>query len=104
MVTATTTAAIHPAPVADGPGVIIFDEQGHVESIGAWLLIYGTPLSGAARDQVAVIIQPATPNEVAPLVALAYGLTERETEITRLCMQVGRTQSKWQTPPSNQLG
>jgi DNA-binding CsgD family transcriptional regulator len=143
MVTAaTTTAAIDLAPVADGPGVIIFDEHGHAESVspaaerwvaelredprpadpaespvvqsvaararmlgtngdplqlaararvqtatGAWLVIYGTPLSGAARDQVAVIIQPATPNEVAPLVALAYGLTDRETEITRLCMQ-----------------
>ena len=34
-----------------------------------------------------MIIQPATPNEVAPLVALAYGLTERERDITRLCMQ-----------------
>jgi DNA-binding CsgD family transcriptional regulator len=34
-----------------------------------------------------VIIQPATPNEVAPLVALAYGLTSREAQITRLCLQ-----------------
>jgi DNA-binding CsgD family transcriptional regulator len=142
MVTTTTNAAIDPVPVADGPGVIVFDEHGVVEAVspaaerwvaelreepkpagpaessvvrsvaarartigtkgdplelaararvqtatGEWLLIYGTPLSGAAIGRVAVVIQPATPNEVAPLMALAYGLTDRETEITRLCMQ-----------------
>ena len=33
-----------------------------------------------------MILQPATPNEVAPLVALAYGLTDRETQVVRHCM------------------
>jgi hypothetical protein len=37
---------------------------------GAWLLLYGTPLAGGDDRRTAVIIQPATPNEVAPLVAL----------------------------------
>ena len=46
-----------------------------------------TPLDGGAPGRVAVIIQPAAPNEVAPLVALAYGLTDREAQIVRLCMQ-----------------
>jgi DNA-binding CsgD family transcriptional regulator len=54
---------------------------------GEWLLLYGTRLSGAAAGRTAVIIQPAAPNEVAPLVALACGLTEREIQITRLCLQ-----------------
>jgi DNA-binding CsgD family transcriptional regulator len=54
---------------------------------GSWLLLYGTPLAGSTSKRTAVIIQPASPNEVAPLVALAYGLTERECQITRLCMQ-----------------
>jgi DNA-binding CsgD family transcriptional regulator len=54
---------------------------------GRWLLIYGTRLTGAAEGRTAVIIQPATILEVAPLVALAYGLSERECQITRLCMQ-----------------
>jgi DNA-binding CsgD family transcriptional regulator len=35
----------------------------------------------------AVIIQPATPSAVAPLIALADGLSERESQVTRLCMQ-----------------
>jgi DNA-binding CsgD family transcriptional regulator len=54
---------------------------------GRWLLLYGTPLSGGAHARVAVIIQPAAPHDVAPLVALAYGLSERECAITRLCMK-----------------
>ena len=54
---------------------------------GAWLLLYGTRLAGGADDRTAVIIQPATPAAVAPLVTLAYGLSERESQVTRLCMQ-----------------
>jgi len=54
---------------------------------GSWLVVYGTPLSGAGGGRTAVIIQPATPNEVAPLVAVAYGLTPRESQVTRLCIQ-----------------
>ena len=54
---------------------------------GSWLLLYGTRLSGGTPGRTAVIIQPATPSAVAPLVTLAYGLSERESEITRLCMQ-----------------
>jgi len=54
---------------------------------GSWLVLYGTPLAGDPPGRVAVVVQPAAPNEVAPLVALAYGLTERESQIVRLCMQ-----------------
>ena len=54
---------------------------------GSWLLLYGTRLTGGADARTAVIIQPATPAAVAPLVALAYGLSGRESEVTRLCME-----------------
>lgn len=54
---------------------------------GAWLVLYGTPLAGDTHGRTAVIIQPAAPHEVAPLVALAYGLTERESQVVRLCIQ-----------------
>lgn len=54
---------------------------------GCWLLLYGTQLSGGGNGRTAVIIQPATPSEVVPLVVLAYGLSEREREVTWLCMQ-----------------
>lgn len=129
-------------PCDEGPGVVVFDENGNAESIspaaerwiaqmieipppsvpadskilqvvaarartlragqdplelaarsrvqtksGRWLLLYGTRLSGRADGRTAVIIQPAAPHEVAPLVALAYGLSKRERQITRLCMK-----------------
>ena len=34
-----------------------------------------------------MIVQPAPAADIAPLIALAYGLSEREREVTRLCMQ-----------------
>jgi DNA-binding CsgD family transcriptional regulator len=54
---------------------------------GRWLLLYGTPLSGGVFGRTAVVIQSARPTEVAPIVALAYGLTDRERQVTWLCMQ-----------------
>ena len=54
---------------------------------GDWVLLYATPLSGEPAGRIAVIVQPATPQEVAPLVAMAYGLSPRETELTMLCIR-----------------
>jgi DNA-binding CsgD family transcriptional regulator len=54
---------------------------------GRWLLLYATPLASPTSSRIAVIIQPAAPHDVAPLVALAYGLSERECQITRLCIK-----------------
>jgi DNA-binding CsgD family transcriptional regulator len=54
---------------------------------GTWLVLYGTPLAGGTDRRTAVVIQPAAPHEVAPLVALAYGLTDRECQIVRHCME-----------------
>ncbi len=139
-------------PLEEAPGVVVFDENGRVESLspaaerwiaqlvevpapptpeqsrplqvvaararalqagqdplelgarsrvqtrsGRWLLLYGTRLSGSAGGRTAVIIQPAAMHEVAPLVALAYGLTERERQITRLCMKGQSTKQMAQT-------
>ena len=47
--------------------------------------------SSGSGGRTAVIIQPAAPGEVAPLVALAYGLSARECQITRLCLQGNST-------------
>jgi DNA-binding CsgD family transcriptional regulator len=54
---------------------------------GRWLLLYATRLATRGPLRIAVIIQPAAPHDVAPLVALAYGLSERECQITRLCIK-----------------
>jgi DNA-binding CsgD family transcriptional regulator len=54
---------------------------------GSWLLLYGSPLNGEPAGRIAVVIQPAAAGEIAPLVALAYGLTSREQAVTRLCIE-----------------
>lgn len=64
---------------------------------GRWLVLYGTRLSGDADGCIAVIIQPAARSEVAPLVALAYGLSERECQVTRLCLKGHSTKEIAQT-------
>lgn len=54
---------------------------------GHWLLLYATLLAGALEGRVAVIVQPAGPHDIAPLVAQAYGLSERERDVARLCFR-----------------
>jgi DNA-binding CsgD family transcriptional regulator len=51
------------------------------------LLLYGTRLSGDAGSRTAVIIHPATPQDVAPVIVLAYGLTSRESQVAMKCIQ-----------------
>jgi DNA-binding CsgD family transcriptional regulator len=48
---------------------------------GGWLVVRGSLLADA---QVAVMIEPARAHELAPLIADAYGLSEREREVTEL--------------------
>jgi DNA-binding CsgD family transcriptional regulator len=53
---------------------------------GQWIVLHASWLSSLNRDgeQIAVIIEPATPTEVAAVIMLAYGLTERERAVTGL--------------------
>jgi len=48
---------------------------------GVWLLMHGAVLEGTG--QVALIIEPAKSADVAPLIVEAYGLTDRELDVTR---------------------
>lgn len=50
---------------------------------GRWLVVHAMRLAGEAGDGVAVLLEPARPLEVAPLVLQAYQLTPREIEITQ---------------------
>jgi DNA-binding CsgD family transcriptional regulator len=51
---------------------------------GRWLVVRGSVLGDEPGAQVAVMIEPARPHELAPLVAEASGLTERERDVTQL--------------------
>jgi DNA-binding CsgD family transcriptional regulator len=48
---------------------------------GVWLLMHGSLLQGT--ENLAVVIEPAKGGDVAPLIVEAYGLTQRELEVTR---------------------
>ena len=53
---------------------------------GRWLLAYGMRLSGSLEGRTGVIIRPASAHDIAPLILDAYGLSERERQVTRLCL------------------
>lgn len=54
---------------------------------GRWLTAHGSVLGDGPAAQVAVILEPAHAPELAPLIAAAYGLTERERKVTQLVAQ-----------------
>lgn len=54
---------------------------------GRWMVLHGSLVDGNPEGRVAVIIEPARPLEIAPLIAMAYGLTPRERDVARLVLQ-----------------
>jgi DNA-binding NarL/FixJ family response regulator len=54
---------------------------------GRWLIIRGSMLGQGSEARAAVMIEPAGSAELAPLLADAYGLTERERRVTQLVAQ-----------------
>lgn len=58
---------------------------------GTWVVLHGAPLVSDGERRVAVIIEPAHPARIFPLLMSAYGLTERERDVTCLILQGGST-------------
>ncbi|HEY5980001.1 MAG TPA: LuxR C-terminal-related transcriptional regulator [Microlunatus sp.] len=54
---------------------------------GRWVVLHGLPLAAGTTRRVAVIVEPAHPDRIAPLLMAAYGLTDREQQVTRLVLQ-----------------
>jgi DNA-binding CsgD family transcriptional regulator len=54
---------------------------------GTWVVLHGVPLIAGGLQRVAVIVEPAHPARISPLLMSAYRLTEREQELTRLVLQ-----------------
>jgi len=50
---------------------------------GHWLSVHGTELGG----RVAIVLQQARPNEIAPVILLAYELTRREASVVQLLLR-----------------
>jgi DNA-binding CsgD family transcriptional regulator len=54
---------------------------------GRWVVLHGAGLVSGSATRTAVIVEPAHPARIAPLLMAAYGLTDREQEVTRLVLQ-----------------
>jgi len=84
-VLAVAGRALRTAVDADAPGEIAFARV--LSRSGRWIVLHGASLVSEGRRRVAVIVEPAHPARIAPLLMAAYGLTEREQEVTRLVLQ-----------------
>jgi DNA-binding CsgD family transcriptional regulator len=51
---------------------------------GRWLVVRGSRLDDGRDSRVAVLLEPARPPELAPMIADAYGFTDRERAVTEL--------------------
>jgi DNA-binding CsgD family transcriptional regulator len=58
---------------------------------GVWVVLHGAALISGGSRRVAVIVEPAHPARIYPLLMSAYGLTAREQEVTRLILQGSST-------------
>jgi DNA-binding CsgD family transcriptional regulator len=60
---------------------------------GRWAILYASWMPNQGHDAVAVIIQQATADQIAPVVMSAYGLTEQERTISGLVFHGLSTQA-----------
>jgi DNA-binding CsgD family transcriptional regulator len=58
---------------------------------GTWVVLHGACLTSTGDRRIAIIIEPANPSRLYPLLMSAYGLTEREKDITKLVLQGAST-------------
>ncbi len=54
---------------------------------GTWVVLHGASLESHSEPRVAIIVEPAHPARITSLLMAAYGLTERERDLTRLVLQ-----------------
>jgi DNA-binding CsgD family transcriptional regulator len=54
---------------------------------GRWVVLHGVNLVSDDTRRVAVIVEPAHPARIIPLLMAAYELTEREQDVTRCVLQ-----------------
>ncbi len=88
-VLAVAGRALRTATDSDSPGEVAVARV--LSRSGRWIVLHGASLVTDGRRRVAVIVEPAHPARIAPLLMAAYGLTEREQEVTRLVLQGNST-------------
>ena len=80
-VLAVAGQALRSAEGRDLPGEVALARV--LSRAGRWIVLHGAALAGAGPPRVAVIIEPAHPARIASLLMSAYGLSEREQDVTR---------------------
>jgi DNA-binding CsgD family transcriptional regulator len=84
-VLAVAGRALRTAEHPDEPGQVAVSRV--LSRSGTWVVLHGASLVTGGAHRVAVIVEPAHPARIAPLLMSAYGLTEREQAVTRLVLQ-----------------
>src|SRR5215208_1872563 len=76
--------ALRTAEGSDEPGEVALARV--LSRSGTWIILHGTSLVASGSRRAAVIVEPAHPARITPLLMSAYGLTDREQEVTRLVL------------------
>jgi DNA-binding CsgD family transcriptional regulator len=84
-VLAVAGRALRTAENRDAPGEVALARV--LSSEGRWIVLHGASLVADGARRAAVIIEPAHPARISPLLMSAYGLTEREQDVTRLVLR-----------------
>jgi DNA-binding CsgD family transcriptional regulator len=84
-VLAVAGQALRSAEGRDEPGEVALARV--LTHSGTWVVLHGATLVSEGSRRIAVIVEPAHPARIAPLLMSAYGLTEREQDVTRLVLQ-----------------
>jgi hypothetical protein len=84
-VLAVAARAVRSATSTDDPSEVAVARV--LTRSGRWVVLHGVPLAAIDSQRVAVVVEPAHPSRIAPLLMSAYGLTEREQQLTRLVLQ-----------------
>src|SRR5918996_1362045 len=88
-VLAVAGRALRTAEHPDQPGEVAVSRV--LSRSGTWVVLHGASLVSGSTRRVAVIVEPAHPARIAPLLMSVYGLTEREQDVTRLVLQGNST-------------
>jgi DNA-binding CsgD family transcriptional regulator len=81
--------AMRSAAGRDAPGEVALARV--LSHSGTWVVLHGATMVSEGPQRVAVIVEPAHPARIVPLLMSAYGLTEREQQVTRLVLQGAST-------------
>ena len=77
--------ALRTAESHDDPGEVALARV--LSRSGTWIVLHGSSLVASGSRRAAVIVEPSHPARITPLLMSAYGLTEREQEVTRLVLR-----------------